>query len=561
MRSLLLVVGALRLLAPGAGGPCPNVTVEDLLADPAVEEAIQMAWADTAEGTDHEKEQGGYIYTCEVDKPTGSEWTTVTESWPDDQATDHSIPAPPLKDHPECALVGWFHTHPGPDNEPVKGKPGWVNPMSTPSEADLAVAANLGVPGLAVWGTGSKVDGVSGFGPAGPLSACPGDVKNLGGSSGDPHLLTFDGLSYDLQTVGEHVLVRSEDGSLEVQARQEPVAGSTSLSANTAIAARVDGAVVELSATEVVLDGRRRRLRSGEDVDVGAGGHLSGSPGDVTLRWADGSSLRLRFHSVVVALADARRGAVSGLLGDFDGDVTDDLQAGGASMYADRVLTREELYDLLAPAWRVTPETSLFTYPDGTAPSDYLDEDFPATFAMVDHLLPEARKAAEQECRERGVDDPTQLANCVLDVGTAGDDRWAEEAGAVAEVFDSIGPVASPELIEAAGRGDLAQVQAQLAAGAPLDGRDDQGRTALHWAVVAGDGEVVASLLAAGADVELTDASGRTALHNAAFWGFEDIARALVSAGASTDRTDDSDQTPADLARQQGHAALAEDLS
>jgi hypothetical protein len=319
--------------------------------------------------------------------------------------------------------------------------------------------------------------------------------------------------------------------------------------------------VVEVSATEVVLDGQRRELRSDEDVDVGVGGHLSGSPGDVTLRWSDGSSLRMRFHSVVVALADGRRGSVSGLLGDFDGDVADDLQAGGASLYADRVLTREEIYDLLAPAWRVTPENSLFTYPDGTASADYLDEDFPSTFAMVDHLSPEVRKSAEQECRERGVDDPTQLANCVLDVGMAGDDRWAEEAGAIAEVFDSIGPVASPELIEAAGRGDLPQVQAQLAAGAPLDGRDDQGRTALHWAVVAGDGEVVASLLAAGADAEVTDASGRTALHNAAFWGFEDIARALVSAGASTDRTDDSDQTPADLARQQGHAALAEELS
>ena len=561
MRSLLLAVGALRLVAAAAGGPCPNVTVEDLLGDPSVEAALQMAWADTAEGTDHEKEQGGFIYQCEVEKPTGSEWTTVTESWPDDEATDHSIPVPPLKDHPECALVGFFHTHPGPDNEPVKGNPGWVNPMSQPSEADLGVASSLGVPGLVAWGTGSKIDGVSGFGPSGPLSACPGDVKNLGGSSGDPHLLTFDGLSYDLQTVGEQVLVRSVDGTLEIQTRQEPVAGSTVLSANTAVAARVEGAVVELSATEVVIDGRRRKLTDNEDLDVGAGGHLSGTPGDLTLRWSDGSSLALRHHSVVIALADGRRSAVAGLLGDFDGDPTDDLQAGGSSLYADRVLTRAEVYDQLAPAWRVTTETSLFTYADGMGPTDYLDDGFPSTFMMVDHLPPAERRAAEQECRERGVDDPTQLANCVLDVGVSQDDRWAEEAAAVSDVLDSIGPAASPDLIDAAGRGDLVQVQEQLAAGAQLDGRDDQGRTALHWAVVAGDGEVVAALLAAGADVEIADSSGRTALHNAAFWGFEDIARSLVAAGASTERTDENDQTPADLARQQGHAALAQELS
>jgi hypothetical protein len=551
----------MRLLAAAAGGPCPNVAVEDLLSDPAVEEALQMAWADTAEGTDHEKEQGGFIYQCEVEKPSGSEWTTVTESWPDDEATDHSIPVPPLKDHPECALVGWFHTHPGPDDEPVEGKPGWVNPMSKPSEADLDVSKSLGVPGLAVWGKGSKVDGVSGFGPAGPLSACPGDVKNLGGSSGDPHLLTFDGLSYDLQTVGEQVLVRSTDGTLEIQTRQEPVVGSTTLSANTAVAARVDGAVVELSATEVVIDGRRRELAAQEDAVIGVGGHLSGSPGDLTLRWPDGSSLRVRHHSVVVALAERHRGAVAGLLGNFDGDQTDDLQAGDASLFADRVLTRQEVYDVLAPAWRVSSETSLFTYPEGRGPADYLDEAFPTTFLMLEHLQSSVRRSAEQECRERGVSDPTQLANCVLDVGASQDDRWAEEAAAVAEVLDSIGPVASPGLIDAAGRGDLVQVLEQLAAGAPLDGRDDQGRTALHWAVVAGDGDVVGALVAAGADVEVADSSGRTALHNAAFWGFEDIARALVGAGASTEHTDDSDQTPADLARQQGHTALAEELS
>ena len=157
--------------------------------------------------------------------------------------------------------------------------------------------------------------------------------------------------------------------------------------------------------------------------------------------------------------------------------------------------------------------------------------------------------------------DPTQLAGCVLDVAVSGEDSWADEAGAVAEAMQSFGPAASPELVQAAGQGDLLQVQALVAGGAPIDGRDDQGRTALHWAVVAGDGEVVAVLLAAGADVGITDGSGRTALHNAAFWGFEDIARSLVAAGASHLATDDGDQTPADLARQQGHAELAEELS
>lgn len=39
---------------------------------------------------------------------------------------------------------------------------------------------------------------------------------------GDPHFVTFDGLSYDLQTVGEHVLVESADGSIVVQSVTSP---------------------------------------------------------------------------------------------------------------------------------------------------------------------------------------------------------------------------------------------------------------------------------------------------------------------------------------------------
>lgn len=41
-------------------------------------------------------------------------------------------------------------------------------------------------------------------------------------STNDPHLVTFDGLKYDLQTVGEFTLIKSNNSDFEVQARQTP---------------------------------------------------------------------------------------------------------------------------------------------------------------------------------------------------------------------------------------------------------------------------------------------------------------------------------------------------
>ena len=63
-----------------------------------------------------------------------------------------------------------------------------------------------------------------------------------------------------------------------------------------------------------------------------------------------------------------------------------------------------------------------------------------------------------------------------------------------------------------------------LAAGAPPDGRDGEGRGALHLAAAAGSAAAVAALLAAGADAGLTrEEDGRTALHIAAEEGHLEV--------------------------------------
>lgn len=89
----------------------------------------------------------------------------------------------------------------------------------------------------------------------------------------------------------------------------------------------------------------------------------------------------------------------------------------------------------------------------------------------------------------------------------------------------------------AAGNGDLALVEALLAAGADPDVRDETGFTPLMSAIARGYPKIVERLVAAGADLSLTDEDGKNALYLAIARGDAgstlDIARWLHARGAT----------------------------
>ncbi|WP_239567515.1 ankyrin repeat domain-containing protein [Streptomyces sp. G44] len=70
------------------------------------------------------------------------------------------------------------------------------------------------------------------------------------------------------------------------------------------------------------------------------------------------------------------------------------------------------------------------------------------------------------------------------------------------------------------------------------------GRTAVHYAVVDGDGARLRVLLAGGADPEAVDASGWAPLHFAAQAQDPVAAEILLAAGASVDAVDRQGNTP-----------------
>jgi ankyrin repeat protein len=149
------------------------------------------------------------------------------------------------------------------------------------------------------------------------------------------------------------------------------------------------------------------------------------------------------------------------------------------------------------------------------------------------------------------------------------------------------------ELHRAARSGDLKRVEALVAAGTPVNGRDTLGGTPLHDAAWAGEVEIVEYLIGAGADVNarhterrstpldyavlmnrfevveillahgaLLDpvSKGNAALHRAAGAGATRIAKLLIAQGVDENTRDESGSTPIQEAAARGETAMVEML-
>lgn len=100
------------------------------------------------------------------------------------------------------------------------------------------------------------------------------------------------------------------------------------------------------------------------------------------------------------------------------------------------------------------------------------------------------------------------------------------------------------QLRRAAQRGDVVTIRALLDHGIDVNGRADNGRTALIDAAGTGQAEAIRTLLSAGAAVDARDANGETALLRAVRDRHDGAVTALLDAGASPDLPDQFGNTP-----------------
>lgn len=266
-----------------------------------------------------------------------------------------------------------------------------------------------------------------------------------GASDGDPHLRTFDGVGYSFQAAGEFILFRTEDGASEFHVRQEPFGESDRVSVNTAVATRLDGVEVGVYAdrdTPLVINGRSVEMERGESIAVGEGSvYFDGRAYVITDAEGNGIWARVNtsreFLNLRTFLNEESAGRVEGLLGDADGDRSNDFTLADGTVLP-QPLAQTVLYGAFAAAWRITQETSLFDYREGEDTNTFTDPDFPANFVSLDDLDPAAREAAEAIALEAGLTPGTfEFETTVLDIAITGLEDFAE---AVADA-----PVLDPE--------------------------------------------------------------------------------------------------------------------
>jgi uncharacterized protein len=113
-------------------------------------------------------------------------------------------------------------------------------------------------------------------------------------------------------------------------------------------------------------------------------------------------------------------------------------------------------------------------------------------------------------------------------------------------------------LAYAAAAGHTGTVGVLLAAGAPLDARDAQGRTPLYLAVVRGHEAVARQLLAAGANPDLPDQEGTAPLHLAVKQGSGGVVSELLTRGAAVDVRTGRGTTPVAVAAYFGNLRLVQ---
>lgn len=248
-------------------------------------------------------------------------------------------------------------------------------------------------------------------------------------TGGDPHMLTWDGVRYSFQTVGEFLLA-AEGPDMVVQARQMPFRNSRNVSMNRAVAARVGpDRVAVYTGDELTLRVNGTVTPVTTPLDLAGGGRVARGQGGITVTWPSGDRMVIvdqrEFVSVVLQLVRRPGRQVRGLLGDANGKRDDDFRMRDGTVLPPP-LSLADLHQKFGESWRVTQADSLFDYAAGETTETFTDRAFPYAPASTSQLTEAAYRAAENICLAAGVAPGPALEECVLDVGLTGSPAFAD---------------------------------------------------------------------------------------------------------------------------------------
>ena len=280
----------------------------------------------------------------------------------------------------------------------------------------------------------------------------------------DPHLITFDNLSYDFQAAGDFVLVRATEGpDYEVQVRFK--AQSSAVSVTETMATTVGNQTVSIGivnrAAAILIDGKETSLASGDSIALDTGS-ISRSGRNYTINYGNGDltdvSVRSTFINVTPKPSiDRSLGSLAGLLGDANGNPNNELQLADGTILETPV-TSEVLYGVYAASWLVPADSLLLPgTPEPFSP--------PGRIVTVDSLPAELRRQAELAVDVAGITNQQLRNAAILDFALTGNSEFIEATVEIAEDFDPIvgttpvdlDPVTSPVVILTSDRTELSE--------------------------------------------------------------------------------------------------------
>ncbi|XP_026883551.2 sushi domain-containing protein 2 isoform X1 [Electrophorus electricus] len=192
---------------------------------------------------------------------------------------------------------------------------------------------------------------------------------------GDPHFLTFDGVTYTFNGKGEYLLLHSLTHELTVQGRTEPMTsenGSVIMATRlSSVAMRENGSdVIEVRLSDrpthlqVLLNQKVLSFSEQSWMDLKGAFVFSSDPQNVTVMFPSGAGVEVRGRAEVmtltVLLPQEFKHHTQGLLGNMNDDPDDDLTSrDGEVTFANS--TAQDIFTYGA-RWAITNEISLFTY-------------------------------------------------------------------------------------------------------------------------------------------------------------------------------------------------------
>ena len=258
-------------------------------------------------------------------------------------------------------------------------------------------------------------------------------------TSGDPHFTTLDGLQYTFNGAGEFTVASSLLLNFTFQARMEKYR-NTSSSVYTAFVVQThNSSRIQLqrniiNQTLIIIDDLSIQLAEGvipEIIATGVTLQVENDLSQIHVIFSTGVSLRVFIFpesmSFLLQLTDSFRGNMRGLLGNFNGDTSDDFMSpDGQTIPIDSSLSQIH-YDF-GLNWMITQNESLFNYQSPFCYNTYSQPSFVPSF-----ISPNISEVS-QEIRDLCGD----TISCLFDAITTGMLSFANETLTFSNIVDDI---------------------------------------------------------------------------------------------------------------------------